>query len=207
MRRLTAACAVMAGLLCAAPVSAEQALTVRVEAATVDARGHHLVLDVSMSNPAEAAVFVLLSETLVYGPGQVEADCPPASAVLAGAPGLQLGSEQPANHVPTCALEPRPAGPGWRRGILRLEPGQEVALLVALTAPAPAAMVTYGVSWATADELPRRLVRRAYGAEGVFLSARAVTGPPGGGKRTARLFAHRSFSHPVSVLRRAGVQE
>ena len=202
--------ALLASLLCAAPASAGQEVELEVEAATLGSRGLHLVLDVRVRNPSAAEVYVLLSESLVFGAEHVERSCPADSPVLSGAPSLQLRSEEGDADAPACALEPRPPGPEWRRGILRLEAGQEVGLLVALGGPVPLEQldrVVFGLSWATADELPRRLARRAYGADGVFLSARVVTGPPGGGRRAARLFGHRSTSVGVSVHHRAGSSE
>ena len=204
-RLAPAAAILLAGALCATSALAAEELEVTVEAATVDARGQHLVLDVEVRNPTDGDAFILLSEALVYGPELPESRCPRDSRVLAGSPGVQLRGHEQDTDESACALEPRLPGPGWRRGILRLGPAQQVSLLVALGGSASLGdlqPVRFGVSWATADELPRRLARGAYGADGVFLSARPVAGPPGGGPRIVRLFPRRASSAGVPVHRR-----
>ncbi len=203
-RRGPALALLLAVGLCAAP-AAGQGLDVSVASATLDDRGQHLVLDVRIDNTTDAEVYVLLSEVLVFGPDLPEARCPAGSTVLAGPPGLQLRIEEGDRRGGPCDLEPRSPGPQWRQGILRLEAGQEVTALVAVGGPAlldDLTRVRFGVSWASPTELPRRLARRAYGAEGVFMAARPATGPPGGGARIARLFPNRATSDGAPLHRR-----
>lgn len=204
-RLIPAAAVLLTGALFAGTALAGPELLVEIEAATLDSHGNHLVVDVEVRNPTDAEVFVLLSEVLVFGSELAEARCPANSPVLTGPPGLQLRPQGEDVAAAGCAQEPRPPGPQWRRGILKLEAGQRVGLLVAVGDPVPLDVlerVRFGVSWATAEELPRRLARWAYGAEGIFLSAHLVTGPSGGGRRIARMFPRRASSTGGPVHRR-----
>ena len=211
MRPLAAlATGLMAVALCAGEAVAAPAVTVTVEAATLDARGQHLVLDAEVHNGSDQPIYLLLPEALVFTAELLEASCPGTSAVLAGAPAVQLGPVTRGLDAPECSAEPRPTGPEWRRGILRLEPGGQVRLLVAAAAgpsAGPIGEVRFGLSWAAEDELPRRLARQAWGAEGLFLSSRPVAGRAGGGRRGARLFAHRASSDSVQVHLRSAPPE
>jgi hypothetical protein len=201
MRLLAGAGLVLLLLLGGAATALAGDLQVAVKAATVDDARRHLVLDVELHNTGEAELVVLLSEILVFAPFAAEAGCPEGSPVLGGPPNLQLGSDEAAD--PACALEARAPGPQWRHGLMRLAPEGTASLLITVQSPqawTEPSLVRFSASYALIDELPRRLVRRAWlPGQGLYLSARVVVGAPGGGARAVRLFPHTASSTRVEL--------